>query len=71
MAAVLYALIWVMNKIRSIQEDVTVWENNIGFFASSKQSDKLKKEFEVKIQKAKDEITSLKDKLKILRAEQD
>lgn len=58
---------FLMNKIRKIQEDVTVWENNIGFFAASKQSEKLKKEFEVKIQRAKDEIESLKEKIKMLR----
>jgi hypothetical protein len=53
-------------RIKKLQEDVAVWENNIGFFASSKQSDLLKKEFEKKIEKAKKEIQSFEAKLRIL-----
>lgn len=59
---------FVSGKIRSLQEDLQVLENNIGFFSSSKQSNILKQEFEKKIEKAKKEINSLKDKLKILDA---
>jgi len=57
----------VENKIKKIKEDVALWENNIGFFSNSKQSELLKKEFQVKIDKAKKEITALKAKLKMLR----
>lgn len=57
---------FISNRIRSMQEDLSVWENNIGFFSSSKQSDKLKQEFEKKIQKAKEEIDALKAKLRML-----
>ncbi|PLW93363.1 MAG: DUF349 domain-containing protein [Marinilabiliales bacterium] len=57
----------VENKIKKIKEDVALWENNIGFFSSSKQSELLKKEFQVKIDKAKKEINTLKAKLKMLR----
>ena len=59
---------YISGKIKSIQEDLSVLENNIGFFSSSKQSNLLKEEFEKKIEKAKKEINSLKDKLKILDA---
>ena len=58
---------FISGRIRKMQEDLAVWENNIGFFASSKQSDKLKKEFEQKIQKAKDEIEAMKAKLRMLQ----
>lgn len=59
---------FISGKIRSLQEDLQVLENNIGFFSSSKQSSLLKEEFEKKIDKAKKEINSLKDKLRILDA---
>jgi len=57
---------FISSKIRRIQEDLTVWENNIGFFSSSKQSNKLVDEFRHKIDKAKDEIISLKSRLKLI-----
>ena len=60
---------FISGKIRKMKEDLDVWENNIGFFSSSKQSNKLKEEFERKIQKAKGEIDSLKDRLRMIDAE--
>ncbi len=57
---------FISGKIRKIKEDLAVWENNIGFFSNSKQSNKLKEEFEQKIEKAKSEIEGLKAKLKLL-----
>ena len=56
----------VLLKINKIKEDVALWENNIGFFSSSKQSNVLRKEFENKIEKAKKEIQSFEAKIKIL-----
>lgn len=58
---------FMLSKISALQNDIKVWENNIGFFASSKKADILKNEFEDKIEKAKQEITILEEKLKILR----
>lgn len=57
----------LMNKITSLQNDIMLWENNIGFFASSKKADVLKAEFEEKIENARQEIAVMKEKLKILR----
>jgi hypothetical protein len=59
----------IENKIKKLKEDVALWENNIGFFSNSKQSELLKQEFQNKIDKAKREIDTLKAKLKILREE--
>lgn len=56
---------YLMNKIAELKNEVQVWENNIGFFAKSKNAEKLKSEFEEKIQKAKEEIKVLKGKLDI------
>ena len=57
----------LMNKITELKSEVQLWENNIGFFAKSKNADKLKSEFEEKISKAKEEIKSLKDKLDMVK----
>jgi len=59
----------LMAKIKKLKEDLAVWENNIGFFSASKQSEKLRSEFEKKIEQAKQEIRSYEDKVKILDKE--
>ena len=56
----------LLTKIKKIKDDVALWENNIGFFSASKQTEVLRKEFEKKIEKAKREIRSFEEKLKIL-----
>jgi len=43
-----------------------LWENNIGFFANSKQADIMKAEYEKKINHAKTDLKVLESKLKIL-----
>lgn len=57
---------FLVNKINGLQNDIKLWENNIGFFASSKKADVLKSEFEKKIEKAKADIAIMEEKLKIL-----
>jgi len=51
-------------RIRNIEKEVAVWENNIGFFGKSKNADKLKAEIQEKIDKAKAEIADIKKKIK-------
>lgn len=58
---------FVQGKIQQLQDEIKTWENNIGFFASSKTANLLKQEFEKKIDKAKDELQLLEAKLKMLR----
>jgi len=55
------------NKIRKIQEDVTLWENNIGFFSISNKSSTFKDDFQKKIDTAKKEIDQIKAKVKMLK----
>jgi seryl-tRNA synthetase len=57
----------LLHRIQALKNDVQVWENNIGFFAKSKNADKLKSEFEEKISLAKEEIKSLTSKLEMTR----
>lgn len=57
----------LQTHITALQEEIKLWENNIGFFANSKQANILKSEFEAKIIKAKEELTTLESKLKFLK----
>ena len=57
----------LQSKIDSLKEEILLWENNIGFFARSKQANLLKAEFEAKIANAKEELASLEAKSKILK----
>ncbi|MEG1762941.1 MAG: hypothetical protein RR256_04960, partial [Bacteroidales bacterium] len=56
------------NKINQMKEDISLFENNIGFLSRSKSSDVLRQEFENKIQKAKQELALLEAKYKIIRS---
>lgn len=58
---------FLIGKIQQLQEDIKLWENNIGFFANSKTANLLKTEFEKKISKAKEELAAYEAKLKMLR----
>lgn len=58
---------FLLGKIQQLQEDIKLWENNIGFFAESKTANLLKTEFEKKIAKAKEELSGFEAKLKMLR----
>lgn len=56
----------IKNKISKLKEDITLWENNMGFFADTKKANLLKEEFDKKVQKSKQEIVLLEAKLKYL-----
>ena len=57
----------IRSKISKLKEDITLWENNMGFFADTKKANLLKEEFDKKVQKSKQEIILLEAKLKYLR----
>lgn len=59
----------LLNKLNKLREDISLWENNIGFLAESKNAQILKKEFEKKIDSAKNELIILEAKLKILNGQ--
>ena len=56
----------LLEQIQKLRNDVSLWENNLGFLASSKQADLLKEEFDKKLQKARQEIALLEAKLRIV-----
>jgi hypothetical protein len=55
-------------KISDLQNDIVTWKNNLEFFAKSKTADKLRKEFDQKIEEAESEMALLKKQLRIVRS---
>lgn len=62
---------FLMNKISKMEEDLLLWENNVGFLSDSKKSNQLRDEFEKKIEKHKHELSVLKTKLRYLDKTED
>ncbi len=56
----------LFNRLRQIESDITLWENNIGFFAKSKNAEQMIKDVERNIQKGKEEIKMLEEKIKMI-----
>lgn len=54
------------NKIRQIEGDIQIWENNIGFFAKSKNAEALMKEVQNKIARAKEQIATMTEKIRMI-----
>ncbi len=57
----------IRKKISKVENDIAVWNNNLEFFGKSKNADKMKEEFQDKLQEAGDHLKQLKDQLKLLR----
>ena len=56
----------LQEKIEKLRSDLSTWENNLGFFANSKQADLLKAEFEKKMQGTRQQLALLQAKLRII-----
>lgn len=57
----------IRRKISQLESDIAVWENNIQFFGNSKGSNKLKADFERRIEKASEQLNELKHQLSIIQ----
>jgi hypothetical protein len=53
-------------KIKQLESDIVLWENNIGFFAKSAKADTMIREVEEKIESAKKMIKTLEEKVKMI-----
>jgi hypothetical protein len=53
-------------RIRQLENDITLWENNIGFFAKSKTAESMILEVEEKIENARKTIRILEEKVKMI-----
>ncbi len=55
------------NKIKKLENNITLWENNIGFFnADSQKGEDMLKEYQKKIVDARKEITILEEKVRMI-----
>lgn len=54
----------IVQKIKAINEDITLWENNMTFFAGDTKG--LLEDFKNKVEKAKEEIDVLKNRKKMI-----
>ncbi len=61
----------LLNKLKQLENDIIVWENNIGFFAKSKNSASLIKDFKHKIENGKRNIKLLQEKINMLDKAED
>ncbi len=53
-------------KIKQLESDIVLWENNIGFFAKSANADTMIKEVREKIDSAKKMIKTLEEKVRMI-----
>ena len=56
----------ILDKIRQLESDIVVLDNNIGFFAKTKNAETLINDVKKKIEKAKQQIITEKQKLDVL-----
>jgi hypothetical protein len=54
------------SRIKQLESDIVLWENNIGFFAKSTNADTMIKEVEERIADAKRNIKILEEKVKLI-----
>jgi hypothetical protein len=57
----------IRRRMTQIENDLTIWQNNIEFFGRSKNGEKVRAEFEKKIISAQKQLADLKHQLKIVR----
>ena len=56
----------LIQKYHALEQDIVTYENNIGFFAMSKNSEPLIKQMQERIAQAKEELKSLAEQVKAL-----
>jgi hypothetical protein len=56
----------LVQKLRQLESDMALWENNIGFFAKSKNADALIADVNKKVTAAKEEIKTIEAKIKLI-----
>lgn len=61
----------MISKYKTLQQDIVTYENNIGFFASSKNSAPLIAQMQERIDKAKAELKGLEEEIRKFETEED
>ena len=59
------------NKVRQLEQDIALLENNIGFFSKSKGAEALIADVQQKIERAKRELAEAIEKVKLIDANQE
>lgn len=54
----------LIEKYHALEQDIVTYENNIGFFSASKNSEPLIKQMQDRIAKAKEELKGLEEKIR-------
>ena len=54
------------NKVRQLEQEIGLLENNIGFFAKSKNAEALVADVKAKIERAREEMTAAIEKVKLI-----
>ncbi len=55
-----------INRLQQLRNDIVLWENNIGFFAKSKNAESMIAEVQSRIDNAKESITLLEQKVELI-----
>lgn len=55
-----------MNKLKQLENDLVLLDNNIGFFAKSKNAESLIEDVKKKIEGTKEKIEFLKEKIRVI-----
>ena len=55
-----------VNRFKQLENDITLWENNIGFFAKSKSAEATISEFRNKIEQGKKQMDILEEKIRMI-----
>ena len=58
------------NKVRQMEQDIALLENNIGFFSKSKNAEALIADVREKIERTKRDMAELIEKVKLIDAEE-
>ncbi|MCL1973200.1 MAG: DUF349 domain-containing protein, partial [Bacteroidetes bacterium] len=56
----------LLHKFRQMESDIALWENNMGFFAKSKNAESMIADMERKIVQAKEELKLVEEKIKLM-----
>lgn len=56
----------ITTKLKQLESDILIWENNIGFFSKSKNAESMINEIQRRIDNTKHRIALLKEKLRLL-----
>ena len=56
----------LLQKFRQLEQDIALWENNMGFFTKSKNADSILSDIEKKIARAREELLQIEEKIKLI-----